>query len=307
MSKHYPAIAFTDAVRAVQHQHGSDAFYDRKRVSAGPAAPDPLTDDESTFLSERDGFYLATVGESGWPYVQFRGGPPGFIRTLDEHRIAWADFRGNLRVLALVWLGRRQTSSGARLFARAMAATTAVIYLGILIYGLFPPGLAWSVPLQLTDLATMVTIYALWSQRQWAYAFTYYWCLTLSIQDVISPVLRGPDFPSLEYLAFFAVHVLVVWAAIYLTWGRGMRPDWSDYRRVVAGTLAWMAFTVTFNALAGTNYGFLNRKPETSSLLDVMGPWPWYLATAAAVASVVWALMTWPWVRTRSTGLGVSS
>ena len=100
MSKHYPAIAFTDAVRAVQHQHGSDAFYDRKRVSAGPAAPDPLTDDESTFLSERDGFYLATVGESGWPYVQFRGGPPGFIRTLDEHRIAWADFRGNLQYIS---------------------------------------------------------------------------------------------------------------------------------------------------------------------------------------------------------------
>jgi uncharacterized protein len=47
------------------------------------------------FLQTRDGFHLATVGETGWPYVQFRGGPPGFLHVLDEHTIAWADFRGN--------------------------------------------------------------------------------------------------------------------------------------------------------------------------------------------------------------------
>jgi uncharacterized protein len=101
MSRRYPAIAFTDDVRAVQHEHGSDTFYDRKRIAgAASADPDPLTDDEIDFLAERDGFYLATVSETGWPYVQHRGGPPGFVRVLDEHTIGWADFRGNLQYIS---------------------------------------------------------------------------------------------------------------------------------------------------------------------------------------------------------------
>lgn len=101
MSKHYGAIAFTDAVREVQCDHGSQAFYDRKRIQ-GSAAPgtDPLTDDEKDYLAERDGFYLATVSETGWPYVQFRGGPIGFVRVIDDHTIGWADFRGNLQYIS---------------------------------------------------------------------------------------------------------------------------------------------------------------------------------------------------------------
>jgi predicted pyridoxine 5'-phosphate oxidase superfamily flavin-nucleotide-binding protein len=98
VSKHYGAIAFTDAVVDVQREHGSDGFYGRKRVQ-GKAVPgiDALTDDEREYLAERDGFYLASVSETGWPYVQFRGGPAGFLRVVDDHTIGWADFRGNLQ------------------------------------------------------------------------------------------------------------------------------------------------------------------------------------------------------------------
>ena len=101
MSKHYGTIAFTDDVRAVQCHHGSQVFYDRKRI-AGEATPgpDPLTDEEKDYLAERDSFYLATVSETGWPYVQFRGGPKGFLRILDVHSIGWADFRGNLQYIS---------------------------------------------------------------------------------------------------------------------------------------------------------------------------------------------------------------
>ena len=101
MSKHYGAIAFTEAVRDVQREHGSDGFYDRKRVQ-GKAAPgtDALTEDEKDYLAERDSFYLASVSETGWPYVQFRGGPIGFLRVVDEHTIGWADFRGNLQYIS---------------------------------------------------------------------------------------------------------------------------------------------------------------------------------------------------------------
>lgn len=106
MSRRYASIAFTDDVQAVQRERGSDTFYNRKRVAgAASTDPDALTDDEIEFLAERDGFYLSTVSETGWPYVQHRGGPPGFIRVLDAHTIGWADFRGNLQYISSGNLG----------------------------------------------------------------------------------------------------------------------------------------------------------------------------------------------------------
>lgn len=100
MSKHYASIAFTDDVRAVQSDHGSAAFYGRKIAAGESPGRDGLTEDEKDYLSERDGFYLASVSETGWPYVQFRGGKPGFIHVLDDHTIGWADFRGNLQYIS---------------------------------------------------------------------------------------------------------------------------------------------------------------------------------------------------------------
>jgi len=197
----------------------------------------------------------------------------------------------------LVWIGRRQTESQARRLARVLAVVTAAIYAAMLIYTLNPPSIHWSVPLRLTDLATVAAAYALWSQRHWAFALTYYWGLVLSVQALVSPALESPDFPHYEFLAFWAIHLLVVWAAIYLTWGRRMRPRWSSYRFVVVVTAVWAAVTFTFNRIADTNYGFLNWKPATASLLDVLGPWPVYIFTATALILIVWALMTWPWER----------
>jgi hypothetical integral membrane protein (TIGR02206 family) len=198
----------------------------------------------------------------------------------------------------LVRLGRRQSESQARRFGRVVGVITAAIYAAVLVYTLVPPSLD-SVPLQLTDLATVACAYAWWAQRQWAYALTYYWGLVLSTQALISPALQSPDFPDYRFLAFWAIHLLVVWAAIYLTWGRGMRPDWRDYKFAIAVTVVWAAMTFTFNKFADTNFGFLNHKPSTASLLDVMGPWPWYVVIAAGLVFTVWTLMTWPWVRTR--------
>ena len=154
----------------------------------------------------------------------------------------------SIGAVLLVWVGRRQTERQARRLGRILGAVTAVIYAAILIYIVTPPSIEYSVPLQLTDLATVVAAYALWSQKQWAYALTYYWGLVLSTQALISPALQGPDFPHYQFLAFWAIHLLVVWAAIYLTWGRGMRPDWRSFRLTVVVTLVWATVTFTFNS-----------------------------------------------------------
>jgi hypothetical integral membrane protein (TIGR02206 family) len=202
----------------------------------------------------------------------------------------------------LVWRGRRQSDAQARVLSRVLAVLLATAFLVALVYKIIRPDLATSVPLQLCDIAELTAAYALWSQRHWAFVLTYFWGLLLSSQALLTPDIGtpqegAPDFPSHLFLTFFTLHVLVVWAAIYLTWGRGRRPRWRDYRFAVVVTLGWVAFTLMFNTIAGTNYGYLNGKPPTASVLDVLGPWPMYLLVEIAVVIGVWALMTWPWER----------
>jgi predicted pyridoxine 5'-phosphate oxidase superfamily flavin-nucleotide-binding protein len=93
MSRHFAQIAFTPAVAALQARDGSRAQYARMTAEADP---DPaLGPRERAFLANADSFYLATVSEAGWPYVQHRGGPRGFLRVIGPTRLAYADFRGN--------------------------------------------------------------------------------------------------------------------------------------------------------------------------------------------------------------------
>lgn len=89
----YPEIAFTPDVRAAQEAHGSGAMGAKMLASA----PDDveLTERERAFIAERDSFFVASVGSSGWPYIQHRGGPRGILRVVDDRTLAFADFRGN--------------------------------------------------------------------------------------------------------------------------------------------------------------------------------------------------------------------
>jgi uncharacterized protein len=91
-------IAFTPSVRAAQRAMGVEGLWER---SDGPDRRSRFGADEAAFIAARDSFYMATVGEDGWPYVQHRGGPPGFLRVLDETTLAFADFGGNRQYISL--------------------------------------------------------------------------------------------------------------------------------------------------------------------------------------------------------------
>jgi uncharacterized protein len=90
-------IASTPGVRAAQEANGSGEYWGNFH---GDRAFDRFTAAEAAFIAERDSLYMATVSESGWPYVQHRGGPPGFIRVLDEKTLAIPDFRGNRQYIS---------------------------------------------------------------------------------------------------------------------------------------------------------------------------------------------------------------
>jgi predicted pyridoxine 5'-phosphate oxidase superfamily flavin-nucleotide-binding protein len=99
MSHQFAEIVFTDGVKAAQEEYGSRARLKRFTDMAGPN--DELTDREADFIAQRDTFYIATVNENGWPYVQHRGGPPGFLRVIGPKCLAYADFRGNTQLVSV--------------------------------------------------------------------------------------------------------------------------------------------------------------------------------------------------------------
>jgi len=99
MSHQFAGIMFTDGVKAAQEEYGSRARLERFAEIAGPNAE--LTNREADFIAQRDTFYMATVNEDGWPYVQHRGGPPGLLRVLAPTRLAFADFRGNTQLVSV--------------------------------------------------------------------------------------------------------------------------------------------------------------------------------------------------------------
>ncbi len=98
MNKNFTKLAFTDSVKKVQKKHGSRQAYARMESSGDQYV---LTAREMPFIESRDGFYMATVGENGWPYVQFRGGPKGFLKVVDNTTLGYADFRGNMQYISV--------------------------------------------------------------------------------------------------------------------------------------------------------------------------------------------------------------
>ena len=99
MGHRFAELAFMPTVMAVQEHEGSRDSY--RRLEGGEAHHDRLGPAEASFIAARDSFYMATVSETGWPYLQHRGGPRGFLKVLDEGTIGFADFRGNRQYVSV--------------------------------------------------------------------------------------------------------------------------------------------------------------------------------------------------------------
>ncbi|MGD9668889.1 MAG: pyridoxamine 5'-phosphate oxidase family protein [Hyphomicrobiaceae bacterium] len=112
MGHKFAEIAFTDTVKSVQQALGSRSGYAR-REGGDVDLNDRLGPSEAQFIAERDSFYMATVSETGWPYVQHRGGPKGFLRVLDEKTLGFADFSGNRQYVSV---GNLNTDDRVSLF-----------------------------------------------------------------------------------------------------------------------------------------------------------------------------------------------
>jgi uncharacterized protein len=98
MAYPFGSLVFTPVIKALQERYGSRRQYAKREASV--VNQDALGPAETEFIAERDSFYMATTGASGWPYLQHRGGPAGFLRVIDDHTLAFADFAGNRQYIS---------------------------------------------------------------------------------------------------------------------------------------------------------------------------------------------------------------
>lgn len=98
MANNYASLAFTDAVKALQERYGSRSTYSRVEKQT---RFNGLTDAETGFIADRDSFYMASIGENGFPYIQHRGGPKGFLHVIDPLTLGFVDFSGNKQYISV--------------------------------------------------------------------------------------------------------------------------------------------------------------------------------------------------------------
>lgn len=144
-----------------------------------------------------------------------------------------------------------------------------------------------NLPFQLTDAVTLVAVAALWRpQVALLVELLYFWALSASLQALVTPDL-GQPFPDVLYFTYFATHAGAILAACLLVFGCRRLPRPGAVWRVYGLTACFTGVAAIATLATGGNYMFLRHKPARGSLLDVMGPWPWYILAAAALGLVI--------------------
>jgi hypothetical integral membrane protein (TIGR02206 family) len=144
------------------------------------------------------------------------------------------------------------------------------------------PSTAWqivvqdSLPLHLCDVVSLLLAWALATGDRYVAEVGYFWSVAATTQGLLTPTLPF-DWHSPEFYAFFAQHGGAPVAGMLLAFGIGLSPQAGYFKRMVIWSWAYLIGMFLLNLLLGTNYGFINGKPTVPSLLDHLGPWPWYL------------------------------
>ena len=179
------------------------------------------------------------------------------------------------------WRPGPWTVVAARLIGVALVADAVGYVVTLVVQGTF----SWStsLPLALCNVAVIVAAAACWWREPLLVELTYFWGLAGTIQGLITPDL-GVGFPHLVFFQYVLGHVGIVTAALFLVVGMGIEPRRGAPWRVFAITIAYAAFVGLVDASSGADYMFLRAPPANWTLLRLLGPWPWYLASAAGVA-----------------------
>ena len=216
-------------------------------------------------------------------------------------------------IAGLCWMGRalRGTTTGRR-YEIAMATVVWILWISYQVYDFvmygFDPGN--TLPLQMCDLSAVFAALVFVRPARGLQSLAYFWGLALGSQAIITPDLAGGP-ASISFWWFWAYHVFVVGAGIYVVVVQGFRPRWADLKFAVLMGVVYAAAIFAINATFDLNYGYLGRAtPSRPTLLDVLGPWPLRVVfmvllgvAGMTVLWLPWAIAAWRPRRARAAEL----
>lgn len=197
-------------------------------------------------------------------------------------------------VICFFW--RNPTEAGRRRFRYALSAVLLVnesfYHLWALTTG------QWSIqvhlPFHLCSILVYVTPIMLITRNYKVYEFCYFLGIGAAMQALLTPDVGTYDFPHIRFFVAIISHASMVTAAIYMTVVERFRPTWQSMLRTLLAVNLYAIPVFILNLLIGSNYLFINRPPDTASLIDVLGPWPWYLLPLEAIAIGVFLILYLP-------------
>jgi hypothetical integral membrane protein (TIGR02206 family) len=183
-----------------------------------------------------------------------------------------------------------------RYLGYALAALLVLINVALLAHGLVRAREDWVelLPMHFCDWLAFIAAFALVLRRQWLYDLTYFWGLAGTVHGLLTPDLQE-DFPHFYFFTFFIPHAGILIAVGFMTFGLGFRPYLKSMVRAFAAIQVYVVCAMFVNWMAGTNFGYLRAKPSTASLMDHLGPWPWYLVAMQGLALVFMLIYYAPW------------
>ena len=158
-----------------------------------------------------------------------------------------------------------------------------IYFISVYVYDNLPGA---SLPLQLCGVAALLTAWMLWTQSYRAYEIAWFWAMGGSIPAMLTPDLAA-GYPHPTFIHFFAGHGLIMLGVLHATFVDGYRPELRSVGKAILATLLLMLVIAPINLLLDTNYMYLCAKPAQTTLIDFLGPWPWYVVSLVIIGAAV--------------------
>ena len=229
--------------------------------------------------------------------ANFNGNPFVFFSTL---HIVTLLILALLNAAVLLWLKRVRSDVVKKRFRYTLAAVLLALECGYEFWTMLVG--IWSVkiylPLQLCDISLILSSIMLINKNYLVYEITYFIGIGGSLQALLTPDLMPYSYPHFVFFVFFLTHGLTITAVLYMTMIEGYRPRLGSIARTFAFINICAVPLLGLNFLIKSNYLFLNQKPGTPSLLDLLGPWPWYILSLEGVSLIIFLILYLPFLRT---------